>query len=428
MLMIDINLIRENPELVKQNIKKKFKLEKLPLVDKVIKDDKEHRKLLAEVQVLRHERNEVSQKINQLKKEGKDAKAEIKKGKDIPEQIAKIEEKIKVLENNIKEAMLSIPNIIHESVPLGKDAAENKEIQKIGKQTEFSFPAKNHVELIENLEIADFDTVAKTTGKGFFYLKSALAQLNQALIRFSIDFMIKRGYMLVEPPLMIRKEICEGVVDFEFFKNMVYKIQDEDLYLIGTSEHPLIGMFISKTIDEKELPIKIVGLSQCFRKEIGSHGIDEKGLFRTHQFNKVEQIVVCKPKDSYKMYDEMMKNSVDLFKELGIPTRIFECCSGDLADLKAKSADLEAWSPRKKEYYEIGSCSNLTDAQARRLNIKATDGKEKYLVHTLNNTAVATSRAMVAILENYQNKDGSITIPKVLIPYMNGITKIEKKK
>jgi len=426
--MIDINLIRTNPELVKQNIKKKFKLEKLPLVDKVLKADMEHRKLLAEVQQLRHKRNEVSEKINQLKKAGKDAKAEIKKAKELPGQIARIEERIKALEVEIREAMLSIPNIIHESVPLGKDATQNKEIKKIGKPKEFDFPAKNHVELAENLGIVDFDASAKTTGKGFFYLKGALAQLNQALIGFSINFMMKRGYTLVEPPLMIKKNICEGVVDFEFFKNMVYKIQDEDLYLIGTSEHPLIGMFINKTIDEKELPIRIVGLSQCFRKEIGSHGIDEKGLFRTHQFNKVEQVVICKPKDSYKMYDEMMKNSVDLFKELGIPTRIFECCSGDLADLKAKSADLEAWSPKKKEYYEIGSCSNLTDAQARRLNIKATNGKEKYLVHTLNNTAVATSRAMVAILENYQNEDGSITIPKVLVPYMGGMTKIEKKK
>jgi seryl-tRNA synthetase len=425
--MIDIKFIRENPKLVKDNIKKKFQDNKIKLVDEILEYDIKFKELKSQAESLRHRRNVLSQEINKLKKEGQDASKVLEEVKEIPVKIKDIEETQHSIEENILKNMLQIPNIIHDSVPIGKDSSENVERERIGHYKFQDFEPKNHVELTEELGIADFESSAKTSGTGFFYLRGELALLNQALIRFSIDFLTKKGYMLIEPPLMIKKDICDGVVDFEFFKNMAYKIEGEDLYLIATSEHPLIGMFINKIVSEEEIPIKLVGYSQCFRKEIGSHGIDEKGLYRTHQFNKVEQIIICKPEESYKYYDELLKNSVEMFKELELPIRVFECCSGDLADLKSKSADLEAWSPRKKEYYEVGSCSNLTDAQARRLNIKISDKQgNKQLAHTLNNTAIATSRAMVAILENYQNADGSITIPKVLQPYMHGKKKIEK--
>lgn len=426
--MIDIKLIRENPELVKDNIRKKFQDHKLKLVDEVLELDKEIKELTSQAEILRHRRNKLSSEINQYKKEGKDNSELLQEAKNIPLKIKEIEDKSAILRDRFTKNMYAIPNIMHESVPIGKDATQNVEREKIGHYKFMDFEPKNHVEILENLEVADFESSRKTSGNGFFYLEGELAMLNQALIQFGIGFMVKRGYKLVEPPLMIRKEICDGVVDFEFFKNMAYKIEGEDSYLIATSEHPLVGMMIGKIFKEEDLPIKLVGYSQCFRKEIGAHGIDEKGLYRTHQFNKVEQIIICKPEDSYRYYDEILTNSKEMFTELDIPTRVLECCSGDLADLKSKSADLEAWSPRKKEYYEIGSCSNLTDAQARRLNIKVSDKEgEKRYAHTLNNTAIATSRAMVAIVENYQNSDGSITIPKALQPYMHGIKKIEKK-
>jgi seryl-tRNA synthetase len=426
--MIDIKLIRENPHLVKENIRKKFQDNKLPMVDEVIEIDKRIRELKGINDGLRYRRNTLSESINQLKKEGKDIKEVLEEVKSIPQKIKELENELSDLESRYKIIMMQIPNIMHESVPIGKDATENVERERIGHYRVHDFEVMNHAELAENLDIVDFDSSAKTSGTGFFYLKGDLALLNQSLIRYGMDYMIERGYILVEPPLMIKKEICDGVVDFEFFKNMAYKIDGEDLYLIATSEHPLIGMFINKTIPEEMLPIKLVGFSQSFRKEIGSHGIDEKGLYRTHQFNKVEMVVICKPEDSYNYYNEMLNNIKGIFEGLEIPSRVLECCSGDLADLKAKSADLEAWSPRKKEYFEVGSCSNLTDAQARRLNIKYNDKhNNKELVHTLNNTAIATSRAMVAILENCQNKDGSIDIPKALQKYMYGKKKIEKK-
>ena len=426
--MIDINLIREDPHLVKKNIQKKFQDEKLPLVDEVRKLDEKWRKLKYDEDLLRKERNKISKKINELMKAKKDAKKEIKKAKEIPDKIAKSEAKRKVLEAMIKEIMYKIPNIIDESVPLGKSDKENVEIEKIGKPKKLNFPVKSHVELGEELGMLDFDTSAKTSGKGFYYLKGDLALLNMALINYARDFMIKRGFEYVEPPLMIREDVLKGVYSSEEIEEMSYKVEGEDLYLIATSEHPLIGQFINKTISGKDIPILQTGYSMCFRKEIGSHGIDEKGIYRTHQFNKQEMIVVCEPAESPKWYDKMLNFSVELFKKLEIPFRVLECCSGDLANLKAKSCDLEAWSPRREEYFEITSLSNMTDAQARRLGIKIENKGNRYYAHTLNNTVIATSRALVAIMENNQNKDGSINIPKVLQKYMGGKKKIEKRK
>ena len=424
--MLDIKFIRENQKLVKDNIKKKFQNDKLKLVDEVIDKDQKYRTLLQQVEKLRHKRNVVTKEINDLKKQGKDIKAKLKEAKAIPEKIKAKDEKINQLKSEIRDLLFRIPNIIHKSVPIGKDDGENVEREKIGKPKKFSFPVKSHVDICESLGVADFNSSARVSGKGFYYLKGDLALLNQALIRFGIDFMVKKGYLFVEPPLMIREQILNGVFSHEEIEELSYKVEDEDLFLIATSEHPLIGMFINQTVNKEELPIKMSGYSQCFRKEVGSHGIDEKGLYRTHQFNKVEMVTLCEPKESYKHYEDMLDLTKQIFKKLGIPTRVLEFCSGDLPDLKAKSADLEAWSPRRKQYFEIGSVTNMEAAQARRLNIKATDGREKYHVHTLNNTAIATSRAMVAILENYQNKDGSVTIPKALQPYMNGKKKIEK--
>ncbi|MGM5481993.1 MAG: serine--tRNA ligase [Nanobdellota archaeon] len=428
--MLDIKFIRENPDKVKENIKKKNQDKKIELVDKLLDLDEKRRELIQESQDLRHKRNELSQSINKAKKNNQDATDIIKEAKEIPEKIKDIEKKQEVLEKDIKEILFTIPNMIHESVPIGKDDSENIEVEKIGKPKEFDFEVKNHAEIAENLGVADFENSAKITGKGFYCLKNELALLNMALINFSRNYMISQGYDYVEPPLMIRKDVLQGVYSNEEIEEIAYKVEQEDLNLIATSEHPLIAMFTNKTLTSKELPIKITGYSACFRKEIGSHGIDEKGLFRTHQFHKQEMIVICEPEDSYKFYEEMMEHSKEIFKKLGIPIRELECCSGDLADLKAKSADLEAWSPRQNKYFEITSCTNMEAAQARRLNIKIENKGKTYFAHTLNNTAIATSRTMVAILENYQNKDGSVDIPEVLHPYMGGIKKIggENKK
>ena len=427
--MIDIKLIRENPELIKENIKKKFQSEKLPLVDKIKKKDEEWRDLKTEVDKLRHERNKISLEISEAKKSSKNPSALLKKAKLIPAKIESIEKKSLKLEEEIKENLLKIPNIIHKSVPIGKDASQNIEIKKIGVIPKLKFHPKSHIEIAEKLGLADFDTSAKISGNGFYYLLGDLALLNQALIRFGIDIMLSHKFTYVETPLMIRKNILSGVYSAEEIDQMSYKIQDEDLYLIATSEHPLIGMFINKVLRKEELPKKLSSYSMCFRKEVGSHGINEKGFFRTHQFNKVEMVVVCKPEESYKIYEEMLNISIEIYKKLGIPTRILECCSGDLSNLKAKSCDLEFWSPVEKEYKEIGSLTNMEEAQARRLNLKFIDEKnERRFAHTLNNTAIATSRALRAILENYQNEDGSVAIPKVLQKYMDGKEVIKKTK
>jgi|FLOH01.1.fsa_nt_gi seryl-tRNA synthetase len=426
--MLDIKLVRENPDLVKENLKKKFQDQKIPLVDKVLKHDAEVRKIMFEAQQLRHERNSVSKDISESKKAGKDVSKLLQKAKDIPTKIAELEEKQAKIESKINEIMMDIPNIVHESVPVGQSDKDNVESKKIGVPKKFDFEVLSHAELAEKLSVADFDTSADTSGNGFYYLKGDLALLNMALINFARDYMVKQNYQYVETPLMIRGNVLHGVFSNSEIEAMAYKIEGEDLYLIATSEHSLIGGFIGKTIEEKDLPIKLTSYSMCFRKEIGSHGIDEKGLFRTHQFNKQEMVVICKPEDSYKYYDEMLSHSIEIYKQLEIPIRVLECCSGDLADLKSKSADLEFFSPRTNGYREFTSCSNLTDAQSRRLNIRVRGKGENYFPHTLNNTVVATSRAMVAILENFQNKDGSVDIPKVLQPYMGGKKKISALK
>jgi seryl-tRNA synthetase len=426
--MLDIKYIRENPDKVKKNIEKKYQQHKIKKIDELLEKDSKYLNLLKEVEELRAVRNTLSKEINLLKKQGKDADKQINEAKEIPERIKEKEDEIGVLKQQIIDILMVIPNIIHDSVPVGKDDSENVVKEVLGKPKDFDFEVKSHVEIVENLGLADFDISAETSGNGFFYLKGDLALLNMALINFARDYMVKQGYLYIEPPLMIRENILKGVYSNDEISQMSYKIDGEDLFLIATSEHPLIGMFIGKTISKDKLPIKITGFSACFRKEIGSHGIDEKGLYRTHQFSKQEMIVICEPEDSYKFYDEMLKHSKAIFVKLGLPIRERECCSGDLGDLKAKSADLEAWSPRKNDYFEVTSLTNMEEAQARRLGIKITDGKEKYHAHTLNNTVIATSRAMVAILENYQNKDGSVDIPEVLQPYMAGKKKLEAIK
>jgi seryl-tRNA synthetase len=424
--MIDIKIIRETPELVKENIKKKHQDHKLHLVDQVVTLDEEWRSLRNEGDRLRSERNKISMAINQAKKEGKDAHHLLQQAKEIPQKLAEIEEKDKDLQAKIRELMFQIPNIIHESVPIGKDSTENPEIQRIGEPKDRHFEVKGHVELGEALGVLDFDTSAAISGKGFYILRGKLALLNMALINFARDYMASQGYEYTEPPLMIRKEILSGVYSNAEIDAMSYKVQDEDLYLIATSEHPLIGQFINKIVPSKDLPVKQTAYSMCFRREIGSHGIDEKGIYRTHQFNKQEMVVVCEPEDSYKLYDEMLKHTIHIFKALEIPARVVECCSGDLADLKAKSCDVEAWSPKQNKYFEVASLTNMEEAQARRLNIRI-DGKGKvYFAHTLNNTVIATSRALVAIMENHQDKDGVIHIPKALHKY-TGFTEIRGK-
>ncbi len=427
--MLDPKFIRENPDKVKENIKKKFQDKKIPLVDEFLKLDEKKRDLMQRSQKLRQERNTLNAGINEAKKQGKDLKELLEKAKDIPEKLKKIEDKLAELESRVMEILFIIPNMMHESVPIGRNDKENVEVEKIGEPKRFGFEVKSHVEIAEKLGMVDFETSAETSGNGFYYLKGDLGLLNMALINFARDYMVSQGYEYVEPPLMIRKKVLEGVYSNEEIEAMSYKIEDEDLYLIATSEHPLIGMFINKTLDKKVLPVKITGYSACFRREIGSHGIDEKGLYRTHQFNKQEMIVICEPEDSYKLYEEMMGHSKEVFKRLGIPIRELECCSGDLADLKAKSADLEAWSPRKDGYFEITSCTNMEEAQARRLRIRIDDGHgNRYFAHTLNNTVIATSRALVAILENFQNKDGTVDIPEALLPYMGGKNKLEPRR
>src|SRR3989344_830924 len=419
--MLDIKFIRENPEKVKTNLKKRFQEGKIKLLESLIKKDEQWRKLKKQLDDSRSRRNKVSIEINLLKKEGKSTAQLLKEVKSLPDKIKDMEEKTDSLQSEIHELMMQIPNMIHASVPVGKDNTKNVVRDQIGKIPKFNFEVKNHAELGELLNVLDFDSSAAISGNGFYVMKGKLALLNQALIEYARDFMVSRGYTYIEPPLMIKKEVLQGVYSNSEIAQMSYKIEDNDLYLIATSEHPLIGMFINKIIKEEDLPVKLTAYSMCFRKEIGSHGIDEKGLYRTHQFNKQEMVVICKSEDSYKYYDELLSLSKELFKSLEVPIRELESCSGDLSDLKAKGADLEAWSPRQKKFFEITSVTNMEEAQARRLNIKFVDEhNNRRFVHTLNNTAIATSRALVAIMENHQNKDGSISIPKVLQQYMHG--------
>lgn len=418
--MIDIKLIRESPKLVEQNIKRKGQDEKLVLLDKAIKLDEEWRTVKFEADNLRKNRNVISEQINQAKKnkDEKKAKEFIKKAKKIPEDIAELEQKENELSEEIRQIMNQIPNFISPKVPIGKDASENVEIKKVGKPGKFDFPIKNHVELAENLGVADFEASARVSGKGFYYLKNELAILNQALIRYAMDFLRKKKYEYIETPLLLNEKSIFASMDKKAIEQSVYSVKDEDLNLIGTAEQSLLAMHSGDVLNEEDLPKKYYSYSMCFRKEIGAHGINEKGLWRTHQFNKVEQFIFCKPEDSEKLYDELLKNSEEILKGLELPYRVLEICTGDLADWKFRSADLEVWRPTTKEYGEVMSLSNCTDYQARKLDIKCIDKKgNRRVLHTLNDTALATSRILVCLLENNQQKDGSIKIPKVLWKY-----------
>ena len=426
--MLDIKFLRTNPDVVKENIKKKFQDEKLPLVDKVIELDAEYRAAKGRGDELRALRNSVSKEIGGLMAQGKRDEAEVvkQKVKDMADELAALQTKEAELEEEIRKIMLVIPNIIDPSVPIGKDDSENVEIQRYGEPVTPDFEVPYHVDIMENLNGIDLDSARKTSGNGFYYLCGDIARLHSAILSYARDFMIDRGFTYYIPPFMIRSDVVTGVMSFAEMENMMYKIEGEDLYLIGTSEHSMIGKFIDSFTPEDELPKTLTSYSPCFRKEVGAHGIEERGVYRIHQFEKQEMIVVCKPEDSMKWYDELWKNSVDFFRSLDIPVRTLECCSGDLADLKVKSCDVEAWSPRQQKYFEVGSCSNLGDAQARRLGIRVKSKDGNYFAHTLNNTVVAPPRMLIAFLENNLNADGSINIPKPLQMYMGGKTKIEK--
>ena len=426
--MLDIKFLRTNPDVVKENIKKKFQDEKLPLVDKVIELDAEYRAAKGRGDELRALRNSVSKEIGGLMAQGKRDEAEVvkQKVKDMADELAALQVKEGELEAEIRKIMLIIPNIIDDSVPIGKDDSENVEIQRYGEPVTPDFEVPYHVDIMESLNGIDLDSARKTSGNGFYYLCGDIARLHSAILSYARDFMIDRGFTYYIPPFMIRGDVVTGVMSFAEMENMMYKIEGEDLYLIGTSEHSMIGKFIDTFTPENELPKTLTSYSPCFRKEVGAHGIEERGVYRIHQFEKQEMIVVCKPEDSMKWYDVLWQNSVDFFRSLDIPVRTLECCSGDLADLKVKSCDVEAWSPRQQKYFEVGSCSNLGDAQARRLGIRVKGKDGNYFAHTLNNTVVAPPRMLIAFLENNLNADGSINIPKPLQMYMGGKTKIEK--
>ena len=421
--MLDIKFVRENPEIVKQNIRNKFQDEKLVLVDEVLKYDQENRDIKKEVEALRANRNKISKQIGALMAQGKKEEAEAVK-KEVTqnsERMAELDAREKEVEEEIRKRMMVIPNIIDPSVPIGKDDSENVEIKRYGEPVVPDFEIPYHTEIMEKLHGIDMDAAGRVAGNGFYYLMGNIARLHSAVLSYARDFMIGRGFTYCIPPYMIRSNVVTGVMSFAEMDAMMYKIEGEDLYLIGTSEHSLIGKFIDTLIPEEELPKTLTSYSPCFRKEKGAHGIEERGVYRIHQFEKQEMIVVCKPEDSMMWFDKLWQNTVDFFRTLDIPVRTLECCSGDLADLKVKSLDVEAWSPRQKKYFEVGSCSNLGDAQARRLKIrvKGEDGK-KYLAHTLNNTVVAPPRMLIAFLENNLNEDGSVRIPEALRPYMGG--------
>ena len=427
--MIDIKLIRENEDLVKENIKKKFQDEKLPLVDEVKELDIKLRDIQTEADGLRAERNKNSKQIGVCmakgdKEEAERLKAEVEKNAG---RLKTLEEETETISGRIKEIMMTIPNIIDDVVPIGKDDTENVERQKFGDPAVPDFEIPYHVDIMESLNGIDLDAAGKVAGSGFYYLMGDIARLHSAILTYARDFMINKGFTYCVPPFMIRSAVVNGVMSFGEMDEMMYKVEGEDLYLIGTSEHSMIGKFINSATEESKLPLTLTSYSPCFRKEKGSHGIEERGVYRIHQFEKQEMIVVCKPEDSKAWFDKLWNNTVELFRSMDIPVRTLECCSGDLADLKERSIDVEAWSPRQKKYFEVGSCSNLGDAQARRLNIKiVTDDNKRYFAHTLNNTVVASPRMLIAFLENNLKEDGSIVIPEVLRPYMGGQDKLHK--
>ncbi|MDD5934122.1 MAG: serine--tRNA ligase [Clostridiales bacterium] len=420
--MLDLKFVRENPDIVKQNIKNKFQDKKLPLVDEVIELDAESRNVKQEADSLRADRNRISKQIGGLMAQGKKEEAEAMKKKVTEEsdRLLELEAKESELQEKITKIMMTIPNIIDPSVPIGKDDSENVEIKKYGEPVVPDFDVPYHAEIMEKFNGLDLDSARKVAGNGFYYLMGDIARLHSAVISYARDFMIDRGFTYCVPPYMIRSNVVTGVMSFAEMDAMMYKIEGEDLYLIGTSEHSMIGKFIDTINKEEDLPYTLTSYSPCFRKEKGAHGIEERGVYRIHQFEKQEMIVVCKPEESPMWFDKLWQNTVDLFRSLDIPVRTLECCSGDLADLKVKSIDVEAWSPRQKKYFEVGSCSNLGDAQARRLKIRVNGENGKYFAHTLNNTVVAPPRMLIAFLENNLNADGSVSIPKVLQPYMGG--------
>ena len=424
--MLDLKFLRENPELVKENIKRKFQDSKLPLVDEVIALDKEKRSLQSEAETLRASRNDLSKQIGMYMKN-----KEIEKANEIKaivsknnERIAEIEPIVTELEGKIKNIMMVIPNIVDPSVPVGKDDSENVEIQKYGEPVVPAYEIPYHADIINRFNGLDKDASGRTSGNGFYYLVGDVARLHSAMLSYARDFMIGKGFIYCLPPFMIRSDVVTGVMSFAEMENMMYKIEGEDLYLIGTSEHSIIGRFKGQIVKEAELPIALTSYSPCFRKEVGAHGIEERGIYRVHQFEKQEMVVLCKPEESMDWYNKMWSYSVDFFRSLDVPVRTLECCTGDLADLKVKSCDVEAWSPRQQKYFEVGSCSTLGDAQARRLAIRTKDDKGTYFVHTLNNTVVASPRGLIAFIENNYNEDGSVNIPVALRPYMGGIEKI----
>lgn len=427
--MIDINFLRENVELVKENMVKKFKADKVDLVDKAVELDDLRRKYIVEGDALRKRKNEIADEIAKLyaSKQGNKAEPLKEESKSISETLKEIEEKEEENKKEFKTVMLSIPNIMHESVPVGESDEFNVETAKYGEPVVPDFEIPYHVEILEKVGGIDLDSAREVAGSGFYYLDGDIARLQSAILSYARDFMIEKGFEYTIPPFMMRGNIVEGVMSFKEMDEMMYKIEGEDLYLIGTSEHTMIGRYINKILDEEKMPILKTSYSPCFRKEKGSHGIEERGIYRVHQFEKQEMIVICKPEDSWELYEKLWKNTVELFRSMEIPVRTLEICSGDLADLKAKSCDVEAWSPRQKKYFEVGSCSNLTDAQARRLGIRIKGEKGIYLAHTLNNTVVAPPRMLIAFVENHLNEDGSINIPEALRPYMGNKTKIEVK-
>ena len=427
--MLDIKFLRETPEIVRQNIRNKFQDSKLPLVDEVIALDRENRDIKGEVEALRAQRNKLSKEIGGLMKQGKKDEAEQVKAqiaKDA-ERMEELDEREKVVEEELKKRMMVIPNIIDPSVPIGKDDSENVEVMRYGEPVVPDFEIPYHSDIMESFNGLDLDSARRVAGNGFYYLMGDIARLHSAVISYARDFMIDRGFTYCIPPFMIRSNVVTGVMSFTEMDAMMYKIEGEDLYLIGTSEHSMIGKFIDTMNKEEDLPYTLTSYSPCFRKEKGAHGIEERGVYRIHQFEKQEMIVVCKPEDSPMWFDKLWQNTVDLFRSMDIPVRTLECCSGDLADLKVKSIDVEAWSPRQKKYFEVGSCSNLGDAQARRLRIRVKGPNGNYYAHTLNNTVVAPPRMLIAFLENNLQADGSVRIPEVLRPYMGGMTEIRKK-
>ena len=427
--MLDLKFLRANPEIVKQNIRNKFQDQKLPLVDEVIALDAENRAAIKEADALRSDRNRISKQIGGLMAKGQKEEAEALKRQvtDASSHLADLEERERVLEEKITKIMMIIPNIIDPSVPLGKDDSENVEVQRYGEPVVPDFEIPYHAEIMERFSGLDLESARKVAGNGFYYLMGDIARLHSAVISYARDFMIGRGFTYCIPPFMIRSDVVTGVMSFAEMDAMMYKIEGEDLYLIGTSEHSMIGKFIDTIIKEEELPYTLTSYSPCFRKEKGAHGLEERGVYRIHQFEKQEMIVVCKPEDSMAWFDKLWQNTVDLFRTLDIPVRTLECCSGDLADLKVKSIDVEAWSPRQQKYFEVGSCSNLGDAQARRLKIRVNGEEGKYFAHTLNNTVVAPPRMLIAFLENNLCADGSVRVPEALRPYMGGMDAIRVK-